>query len=341
MLSFLYDPLFIDFATIILLLVLGFILRLRDTISEPKLKFFNSLCIDILLPCFIFSSFMIDIDPIFFSNGLNIFLWSVFIQGFFLLSLGIYYHKKQNLTQDQKLFLSTSMPMGNISFYGIAVAFSFYGPDGVFAMNIYSISSRFYIYTVCLMIISGQKLTKNDMYQFIKNPSLIATILGCLIFFTQDYAPQIKINDISASIFRIDHSLPFLFNGLGKLGQSVGGLIWLIIGASFDKEVLAYALKSRLALRSILLKIFILPPIGITLYILFHQLGFTIDPIFLPATLLILSSPVGNITTLQAIKYNRAPQLALACLLTSLVFCLLALPFYVILIDFLISINII
>lgn len=341
MLDLSYSPLFTNFAMIIFLIVLGFYLRYTNTISKEKLQFLNGFCISVLVPCFIFTSFMRDLEPIFFSNGISIFLWGLGIHGLFIIGTKIYYTNK-NIPEDQKLLFTAILPLGNITFFGIAIASILYGSDGIFTANIYSIATRIYMYTVCLIILSGVTISKKDIYKILKNPTLIVSLLGCLIYFFQDYTPQIRVNGEIASIFRIDHSLPFLYQGLNNLGLCINGLVWLIIGASFDKNTVAFALRSQAAILFAFHKNVIIPLAGILIYIIIHKTtGFTIASIFLPTTLILLNSPVSNITLLFAINYKRAPKLALACLLTSMLFSLALFPIYAILIEYLLSLKLI
>ena len=341
MLQFLYQDFTINFMTILFLVFFGAFLRFSKIISKENLSFLNDFTVKVLLPCLILSSFMNDLDPIFLSNGIAIFIWALSIHGAFIVFFKFYYAKK-DLPSDQKDVLSCTVPLGNIYSYGIAVASMLYGDSGIFTVNMYSIATRIYMYTYCLMTLSGAKLSKNDLLQSIKNPAILVTIIGAPIFFLQDFTPQITINDISASIFRIDHSLPFIFNGIEKIGSCTNTMVWILIGASFTKEAVSYMLQSRLAMVSMAIRAFILPPIGIAVYTLLHRFfGFTIAPMFLTTTLLLLSTPVANIGTIFALKYNKAPNLALACIPSSFIFTLALLPFYILVIEFLTSIKII
>lgn len=283
---------------------------------------------------------MIDFDSRFLSSGFNIIIWATFIHVIFFVSTAFYY-KKQNLSDDDEILLKNILPLGNISFFGMAITTIMYQSNGVFVANMYSIVNRVIINTICFVSMSGLALGKKNIIQIFQNPALMASLICSTIFFTQEISPQITINDQTLSIFRIDHSIPFLFRTIQKLGSSLNTFIWLIIGASVTKESIDIMLKTKDSFVFALQKNIILPIFGISIYILLNRsTGFSIDPNFLPATLMLLVTPVANTPTFFSIKYERSPDLCIACLLTSTITSLCLFPVFYLLIEYLLVIKI-
>ena len=283
---------------------------------------------------------MQDLEMKFLTSGVNIVLWAVMIHTIFLVGAHYFYKSQKNLAEDDKILLSNILPLGNISFFGFAIISIFYSSQGVFVANMYSIVNRTILNTFCIITMSGLILERKNILNILKNPALITSLLGLSIFATQDISPQLTINNVTASIFRIDHSIPFLFNSINKVGGILTPLIWIIVGASITKNSFTIMLRSKYALVFAFQKSIILPILGICIYGLLHKYtGLTIDNEFLPATLMLLVTPVANTALIFSIKYKRSPDLCIACLLTSTFTSLSLFPFFYLLIEYLISIQ--
>ena len=283
---------------------------------------------------------MQDLEMKFLTSGVNIVLWAVILHTIFLTGAHYFYKSQKNLAEDDKILLSNILPLGNISFFGFAIISIFYSSQGVFVANMYSIVNRTILNTFCIITMSGLILERKNILNILKNPALITSLLGLSIFATQDISPQLTINNVTASIFRIDHSIPFLFNSINKVGGILAPLIWIIVGASITKKSLTIMLRSKYALVFAFQKSIILPILGICIYGFLHKYtGFTIDKEFLPATLMLLVTPVANTALIFSIKYKRSPDLCIACLLTTTFTSLSLFPFFYLLIEYLISIQ--
>ena len=283
---------------------------------------------------------MQDLEMKFLTSGVNIVLWAVMIHTIFLVGAHYFYKSQKNLAEDDKILLSNILPLGNISFFGFAIISIFYSSQGVFVANMYSIVNRTILNTFCIITMSGLILERKNILNILKNPTLIASLIGLSIFATQKISPQLTINNVTASIFRIDHSIPFLFNSINKVGGILTPLIWIIVGASITKNSFTIMLRSKYALVFAFQKSIILPILGICIYGLLHKYtGLTIDNEFLPATLMLLVTPVANTALIFSIKYKRSPDLCIACLLTTTFTSLSLFPFFYLLIEYLISIQ--
>ena len=283
---------------------------------------------------------MLDLEMKFLTSGINIILWAMIIHIIFFIGAHYFYKSQKNLEENDKILLSNILPLGNISFFGFAIISIFYSSQGVFVANMYSIVNRTILNTFCIITMSGLILERKNILNILKNPALITSLLGLSIFATQDISPQLTINNVTASIFRIDHSIPFLFNSINKVGGILAPLIWIIVGASITKKSLTIMLRSKYALVFAFQKSIILPILGICIYGFLHKYtGFTIDKEFLPATLMLLVTPVANTALIFSIKYKRSPDLCIACLLTTTFTSLSLFPFFYLLIEYLISIQ--
>ncbi len=337
-----YSSLFIDFSTILVLILSGYYMRKCGVINEINQSFLSNLVLKIMLPCFIMSAFMVDLKPEYITSGRNIIIWSASIHAIFMIGARVFYSRNKSLSKDEQTLLMNILPIGNISFYGTAITSILYGPTGVFVATIYSIVNRIIINTYSLISMSGLKFNKKDFSKIITNASLLCSFFGALFFFTQEISPTVTINGITLSIFRFDHTMPFLFSGIRKIGNLLSTLTWVVIGSSITKESLAMAMKYKYAFIFAFQRTIITPILGVVIYIFASNvLHLSIDHQFLPATLMLLVTPTANILVLYSIKYELSPNLCIACMIYSTIACLSLFPFYDILFQYLIQSNII
>jgi len=343
MIDILYsNPLFLSFSTIISLVLLGVYLRNINFLTKDRHQFLIEFILQILLPSMIICSFMRDTSVELLENGINIFIWGIIVH-LIMYIIGIVIYKNNNmLLNGEQIVLSNLLLVGSISTFGLAAVSIFYDDNGVFVNNIFNIPARIFIYTIGFISISGLKIQKGIVKKIFMNPVMIATILGIMFFFFQEYTPYVRILNKNISIFRIDYTMPFIFNSLESLSKAFLPMIWITIGASIEKDTLLYAIKSYKIIVFSILKIIICPILFIIIYILLKYFNiFMIDSYLIAPTLLLLICPPANILIVFALKYNRAPQLALSCFIISNILAIILLPFYAILFEYLILLSII
>ncbi len=294
-----------------------------------------------LLPCFIIVAFtknMGNTDPF---AGINIILWATVLH-VVLIVVNRFYYKNQDISKDDKILLSNIMPMGNIAFVGTAICTLLYGADGMFVGTMYSIVNRVILNTICIVSFSGLELTRKDIGKILLNPIFVITMVCMAVFFGNSYAPQVTINGQTVSIFQIDVTLPFVYEGILQLGSILTTMVWLNIGSSITKESIHVMTKTPYSIKFAFIKIIINPIFSIILYIAVSRLfNLKIEPRYLPAAMMMSITPVPNSLAIFAIKYNRSPNLCIACLLTTMAATLLLFPVYDIIFQFLMSKNII
>ncbi len=317
-------------------------MRKYGIINESNQTFLSSLVLKIMLPCFIMSAFMADLKPEFITSGRNILIWSAGIHAIFMTGASIFYGRSKALDKSEQTLLKNILPIGNISFYGTAIASILYGATGVFVATIYSIVNRIIINTYSLISMSGLQFNKKDFTKIASNASLICSFFGALIFFTQEFSPQVTIHGETLSIFRLDHTMPFLFTGVRKIGNLLSTLTWVVIGSSITKDSLAMAMRYKYAFIFTAQRTILLPILGVLMYIFASNvLHMKIDHQFLPATLMMLVTPTANILVLYSLRFKLSPNLCIACMIYSTIACLMLFPFYDLLFNYLMSINLI
>ncbi|MGL4367615.1 MAG: AEC family transporter [Brevinemataceae bacterium] len=312
-----------------LLILLGTYLRWSEFMSKRDYEFLTRYLFNLILPCFILSSFMQDVSDSLMSSGFNIFLWGIIIHSVLLILGHLYFNNNTKYTEDERTVLKNILPIGSISFFGVALVSSLYGNEGIFTSNMMTLSVRIFLYSICFISISGLSFQKKHALKIIKTPSLICSFIGLIIFFFQNITPQIAIDNQMVSILRIDQTLPMIFKPIKMIGSGLNATIWIIIGASITKSDLFSILHSKKSLVFMFQKIIIIPLISIFIYWSLESLNILkIDKDFLPSLFMLTVSPAANTLILFAIQYNKAAALSIACLLTSTIGAFIVLPFY-------------
>lgn len=340
--SILYDPLFQSLFSIFLLILVGSYLRTTGFLSITNHRFLTTFCLNFVLPNFIITSFMQDIDQALLSHSSSILIWCIIIHIVLLLGSYFFYEAQTRLSSDEKILLRNLLPMGSIPFFGMAMATSIYGNNGMLATNIYSIPFRIFLYTISSLSISGIRLKKRDLMVLIKNPALLASFVGLFIFFSQNITPHIYVHGKMVGILRFDYTLPFLFHTVEMIGSILTPLIWILIGSSLVYEDFFGALKSSKAIIFALQKVIVLPLVGLAVYIILKRyFSFSISKEFICPILMLLVCPPSNVLVVLSIEHKRAPRLCLTSFVMSTIGALIVLPFYTLFLNKLAYLNII
>ncbi len=196
---------------------------------------------------------------------------------------------------------------GNLGYIGLAVAFYFLGKDGLTRASIlagFLMLFQNFLGVVSLQVGSGRP-DKGFRFFFVckkifVNPVILSALMGILFSLSGMNMPQ-----------TLDRSL-------GILSGMALPLALLVIGASLSFDLIKSHLKP--ALSAGLLKLVILPALGILMYLM---LGLSVSQ-FLPG-LILLAAPTATITYVMAGEMNGSPQLAsaivsISTLLSSLTF---------------------
>lgn len=286
--------------SISILIGLGYFFKRINLLSEKDINSFNSLVMNLFMPCMIFQAL--------YSSDLSL-IPKLGILPFIIISSSVICGvitflilRKLNF-DDKKLWsVVVTVMIANTAFMGYPVNLGIYGHAG-FLRAIFSdlgTLTIFLILSFALIIKFGGKLS-SAIKKIAFFPALWAVIFG-----------------ISLNFFNIPIG-GVLDNVINYLGQGAIPLIMISLGLSLHLEGLAKNI-SMIGLTSII-KLAIFPAIATGLVIILHLTGLEFDVAIVEAAM-----PSGMLSLLLAITYDLDYYLTSDCILANTIISLISLP---------------
>jgi predicted permease len=312
----------------IICVLIGYILRKHSVFNNNAKYALAVLITKIALPSLAFTSFLMDFDTDNLTNSLWIILIA-FLAYFTLLGIfNLIFIKKEPLVRKT---YSIIIVFGLISMYGHPIAASLFGDIGSFTASIMEVPFRTLLYTYCFFTISRTKFSGDNVKGTLKkvflNPTIIAMILGIIIWTTQSISPTIVIGESSYSIFRIDKTLPWLYNVFKTLSQLTTPLAMILIGVSIGESSLIDAFKDKRAWVFASLRSFVIPMCYIGLIALFRlipSVNFSLEMII--TIIICAGAPISSVVNTYCIAYDNEAALCSNASLISTITSVISMP---------------
>ncbi|CAM3193477.1 AEC family transporter [Streptobacillus ratti] len=324
------------FSTIFIIL-LGYYLRKKKIVNEHASKVLSSILLSSALPALAFKAFLADINEKTYTTGINVLVFG-FVAYIVLIVLGyILYANKKGDLKDSLVVLTA---FGSTTFFGIPIINGLLGNEGTLYANVFNIAYRVFLYSFALIVMSGAKFDRKNLKQIFANPIIIATFLGLFLWIFQSSMPQtsIMIKDAktgemiakSISIFRIDKTLPWLFNGINYLATLSSPLAWLAIGMTLAQISLKEAIKEKLTIVYAGYKLLLIPALFFIILIVLNKVGITFTYEAIVAIVIMLATPPATVAVAYAIKFEKEAVLASNISLVNTVISIFAIIFWIV-----------
>ncbi len=182
--------------SLFMIMLIGVYTQRRGIISPEVNKGLNIILVNISLPMLIMSSFMTSFDNGLMENIQRAFLFSfiaylIVIIVTQILAIPIKGSKK-NVVKFANIFT-------NGGFMGIPILYAIYGAEGVIYGAVLSMFFNILVFTYGIILYKGidkDKDIKKQIVDIIKNPVMIATVLGLVIMFFSIKLPTALVNSI-------------------------------------------------------------------------------------------------------------------------------------------------
>jgi len=190
---------------------------------------------------------------------------------------------------------------GNVNFMGIPLAFSLFGPDGMFYAVLYNIVFNLLIYSLGMKLIGGKRAKIS--VKFFLTPVMIASVLSLLFFLADVRLPYV-----------IDSSL-------GLLGRVTSPLAMLLLGSILGGMHVKEMFRGWRVYGITMVRLFIAP---IAVYFALSPLP--LRPLFLSVLIVMSASPMAISTATFAIHYGRHEEIAGKGVFLSTLFSVVSMP---------------
>lgn len=287
------QTLWTNIAKTVIFILLGFIFTKKNLLPEKTGTILTKFVMGVCLPCLAFCSFMKDFT---ITEGVgaivNFVLGFVFYILFIFLGKAIFLWVKD---KNKREVLAVLFAFGSTTFFAYPLVSAIYGKTASNYFNIMNVAYRVFLYSYAYMVVSGVSLKKNDdaaesdgsvtkeqptlssiMKKVFLNPILIATFAGLFLWVLQaipgsdlvrtDWLST-NVSESKVAFWRIDVTLPWIYQSANTLGNLSSTLILFAIGCTLGKGSVKEAAMDKYAWIWTAIKIFAAP--AIVLAILF------------------------------------------------------------------------
>lgn len=292
-----------------IIILLGFILRKREVITEEVKNGFSNILIQITMPVLIIDSILkIDLNQEILTNLAIVTIIS-FFSYLFLIIISTLVSGRLKCPQDKKNIFQFLLIFPNVGYMGIPVVSSIFPAEAVVYTIINNIVYNIYVWTYGIQIFNNgeKKKTKIDWRKLI-NQGTIALTIGFFLLIT-----RLPLGPVKGAITII--------------GDMTFPLSMLIIGSSLTEIKGIEILKDKYLYYQVILKLFIIPLAGF----------FILKPLQLPEmvksiSIIMLAMPCGANSVIFAKKYNSDELFASEAVFLTTLLSLLTIPLFIYLI---------
>ena len=325
-------------ASSILIILFGYYLRKKDVLTKDTSKMLSTVILSVSLPALAFKAFMQDIDQESLAQGINLLIWGFAIYIILILITKFIYIKYEG---DKQSVLRVLTVFGSTTFFGIPIIAAVYGTEGVMYASIFNIAYRVFLYSYGYVKMAGLKMDKENIKKMILNPIVLATFFGMFIWMVQGSLPQVMVGDKTYAFLRLDKTAYWLYKPMTYLGALCSPLAWISIGAKLADISLKEAFTSVDSWFYSLVKVIFVPLINITaLYFLTVSGILPISFVALATVVIMMATPTATVAAAYAIKFDREALLTSNGSLLSTVLCVVCMPFWIIVLEVIKSLNI-
>ncbi len=268
---------------ILFLIMIGYIIKKKNIITDGGKAGINDLTIFVILPCNILNAFLSSSTGGLTGDYMWILIISILIQILCVCYGRVIFRKEE---QGRRICLQYGTICSNAGFLGNPVAEGLYGSEGLIMASIYLIPQRIMMWSSGLSLFSGQKDRKALVRKVITHPCIIACILGCFFMGTGITLPSVLLDTVAA------------------VGRCNTAISMMIIGMILSEADFRHFLDRRVCLFS-LHRLVALPLLTCLLCLLFP-----ISHKALGLCVILAGMPAGATTSILAEKYGIEPEFA-------------------------------
>lgn len=286
---------------LLIMLIVGLIARKTGTITEAGKRSLTDLIVNIILPCNIIYSFMIDFSySIFISCGV-VLLISILIQIMCTTIARFCY----NRTGDgMKEVLQYATVCSNAGFMGNPIAESVFGSIGLLYASIYLIPLRIVMWSAGVSYFTHTTDKKALVKRVATHPCIVAVGIGLFFMITQIQLPH------------------FITKTISTIGSCTTATSMFIIGAILA-EVNIKTVISKITVLYTGLRLVVIP-----LVVFAGCMLFKVNPLLMGVSVVLAGMPAGTTTVILATKYGGDEKFATKCVVLSTVISLITIPIW-------------
>ncbi len=289
--------------TLFAMMLIGAWLKRRGIIDENGKRCLSDLCINVVIPCNIFKSCLIELQPGIFKTCGLLLLSAVLLQALCLV-LNRFLFNRYPDQQKKVLQYCTIVPMSG--FLGNPIAEGLYSALGVLYTSIFLIPMRIIMWSVgTTYFVANEKMDRKKVLRnVLTHPCLVAIYLGLLCMATQVHLPRVLTETVR------------------YIGNCNSALTMFIVGTILA-DVKLLTIVNRDTLLFGVLRLALLPAAAFGLG---RLLG--LDTVSLGVSVLMTGMPAGATAAIFAARYDSDAAFATKCVVMTTLLSMLTLPLW-------------
>lgn len=314
----------------IIIIFLGYFLTRKNIFPKETGKILTKVVMTVSLPCLAFTGFMSNYTM---SQGIDAVVNLVF--GFIIYIIFIFIGKLVFIwvkDETKKKVLCVLFAFGSTTFFAQPLISAIFGTQAYNNSNMLNVAYRVFLYSYAYLAISGLKIGESEESSFKKtlkkiflNPVILATLIGLLLWFLQAI-PGVEIvktdwlttneSETKVAFWRIDVTLPWIYQVAKTLGSLSSPLVWLAIGCTLGNASIREAATDKYAWIYSALKVFLAPLIVLGILCLTEWiatlLGYPelISAQTVQSSLMMWMVPPATVAVAYCINFDKEKQMA-------------------------------
>lgn len=284
-----------------LLVAAGVILRKMGILPDSAKQVLTDLVIDLILPCNIISSFLIEFNLDILKGFAVILLIATLIQFGCLIIANTFYNKEPDR---RKKVLQYGTVCSNAGFMGNPIAEGVYGAEGLMYASIFLVPQRIVMWSAGVSYFTESPDRKTVVKKVLTHPCIVAVYIGLFFMITQISMPV------------------FLENTIRNVGGCTTAVSMILIGTILA-EVKAGSILDKGIMKYTLIRLFFIP----FLVFICCRL-FPVRPMISGVSVLLTGMPAGSTTAILAAKYDGDYIFATKCVVVTTLLSLVTIPLW-------------
>ncbi|MDF2887702.1 MAG: putative permease [Lacrimispora sp.] len=284
-----------------LLVAAGVVLRKLGILPDSAKQVLTDLVIDLILPCNIISSFLIEFNLDILKGFAAILLIATLIQFGCLIIANTFYKKEPDR---RRKVLQYGTVCSNAGFMGNPIAEGVYGAEGLMYASIFLVPQRIVMWSAGVSYFTESPDRKTVVKKVLTHPCIVAVYIGLFFMITQISMPV------------------FLENTIRNVGGCTTTVSMVLIGtilaevkegSFFDKGIMKYTF----------IRLFFIP------FLVFLCCRFfPVRPLISGVSVLLTGMPAGSTTAILAAKYDGDYIFATKCVVVTTLLSLVTIPLW-------------
>ena len=289
--------------TLFAMMLIGAWLKKRGIVDDNGKKCLTDLCVNMVIPCNIFKSCLIEFNMGIFKSCAMLLLSAVILQCL-CLTLNKFIFNRYAPQQKKVLQYCTIVPMSG--FLGNPIAEGIYDQLGVLYTSIFLIPMRVVMWSVgtTYFVADAEVDKKKVLKNVLTHPCLVAIYLGLICMVTQIQLPRVITETVR------------------YIGSCNSALTMFIVGTILA-DVKLPTIVNRHTITFSIFRLAILPAIALGLG---RLLG--LDNVSLGISVLMTGMPAGATAAIFAARYGSDAPFATKCVVMSTLLSMLSLPLW-------------